>query len=279
MTEKKEQSCKPCEILTFTGRLRLLRTLAAAAISGSAAYAAGAGIGLSLWMTLAGWCTAAAGFSLNAVIHRGAGGTNREDINRSVILVFALVFIIAGFIIILLKAPRAFIPWGIMLGAGAVMALPFLAKPLLYTAGIGALHALHLILGGAAGTLNPGLILLAAALFFAIVGARGIIDIRNFPQDLMTRKQTLPKRFGITKTVKLAIVCFLLGYVLAVGTYFTGYFRLLYFIPVGILIIVGLLFIILFVKRAGPETARKFTPFFTLGTVLLISLAMILGSL
>lgn len=276
MTEKKEQSSK---FLAFIKRLRLLRTLAAAAISGSAAYAAEAGIGLALWMTLAGWCTAAAGFSLNAVIHRDSGGTNREDINKPIITAFALVFSAAAFIIILLKAPWAFIPWGIMLGLGLAMALPFLAKPLIYTASIGVLHALHLILGGVAGKLNLGLILLAVVLFFAIIGARGIIDIRNFPQDLMTRKQTLPKRFGITKTVKLAIVCFALAYVLAVGTYFTRHSHLLYFAPVAILIIVGLLCIILFVKRAGPGTARKFTPFFTLGTVLLICLAMILGSL
>jgi hypothetical protein len=95
----------------------------------------------------------------------------------------------------------------------------------------------------------------------------------------MTRKQTLPKRFGLTGTVKISILCFIIAYGLAIGSYFAAAFSLLYLYPVIILVVGGTICIFLFVKKAGPVMARKLTPFFTLITVLLVCLAMILGSL
>lgn len=276
MTEKKEKSSG---ISAFFKLFRFERTIMAAIITGSAAFAAGAGIRLSLWLTLAGWCTAVGGFSLSGFLHRGKDNKKEAAVAPLLMFVFALIFLAASFVIIFLAAPRVLIPWAIILFLVISTVLPFMAKPLVYTVVLGLLHALHLLMGSAAGIIGLPAILLAGVLFFAIAGARGIIDIRNFPKDLMTRKQTLPKRFGLTGTVKMAIVAFIIAYGLSIGAYFTGDFSLFYFCPVGLLIAAGIVCIFLFVKRAGPEMARKLTPFFTTGTVFLICLALILGSL
>lgn len=276
MTENKK-NISPAA--AFFRLFRFERTLMTAVITGSAAFAAGVGIGLSLWMALSGWCVAVGGFSLDSFIQRKTE-ENRDAVSPVIVLAFSLIFIILSIAVTLQVNPLALIPLIIILFLVIVAgATRFFKKPLVYTFSVGLLHALHLLMGGAAGVLRLPQILLAVVLFFAIVGARGIIDIRNFPKDLMTRKQTLPKHFGLTGTVKLSILCFIIAYGLAIGTYFTAAFNLLYLCPVVILVIAGTICIFLFVKNAGPEMARKLTPFFTLVTVLLICLALILGSL
>ena len=50
--------------------LRLNRSVMVAAIAGSSAYAAGAGVAHSLWMALAGGCLAVGGFALDCYADR-----------------------------------------------------------------------------------------------------------------------------------------------------------------------------------------------------------------
>ena len=59
---EKQQFSKP---MSFFWLLRLNRTIMVAMITGASAFAAGAGTATSLWMTLAGWCLAVGGFSLD----------------------------------------------------------------------------------------------------------------------------------------------------------------------------------------------------------------------
>jgi 4-hydroxybenzoate polyprenyltransferase len=276
MNENKKNSSPAA---AFFRLLRFERTLMAAVITGSAAFAAGVGILLSLWMALSGWCVAAGGFSLDSFIQRKAGQKSRESLSPVIALASSLFFIALSIAVTFQVNPLALVPLILILFLVIIMDLPFFKKPLVYTLTVGLLHALHLLMGGAAGVLRLPLILPAVVLFFAIAGARGIIDIRNFPKDLMTRKQTMPKRFGLTGTVKISLLCFIIAYGLAIGTYFTAAISLLYLYPVVILVIAGTICIFLFVKNAGPEMARKLTPFFTLITILLICLALILGSL
>ena len=276
MTETKKNISSAA---AFFRLFRFERTLMAALITGSAAFASGVGVVLSLWMALSGWCLAVAGFSLNSFLQEKTDEKNRASISPVIRIAFSLVFIIFSIAVAFYVNPLSLILLVTILFLVILMGLPFFKKPLIYASTVGLLHALHLLMGAAAGVLSLPLILLAVVLFFAIVGSRGIIDIRNFPKDLMTRKQTLPKRFGLTGTVKISILCFILTYGLAIGTYFKAAFSLLYLYPVIILAISGIICIFLFVKKAGPEMARKLTPFFTLITVFLICLALILGSL
>lgn len=62
MTEDRPRFSKPMALLWM---LRPSRTVMVAMITGAAACVAGAGVLRSLWMTLAGWCLAAGGFSLS----------------------------------------------------------------------------------------------------------------------------------------------------------------------------------------------------------------------
>ena len=62
MPESKPRFSKP---MAFFRMFRLNRTLMVATITGAAAFTAGAGVARSLWMTLAGWCLAVGGFSLD----------------------------------------------------------------------------------------------------------------------------------------------------------------------------------------------------------------------
>ena len=62
MAEGKPRFSKP---MAFFWLLRLNRTIMVAIITGAGAFAAGAGASCSLWMTLAGWCLAVGGFSLD----------------------------------------------------------------------------------------------------------------------------------------------------------------------------------------------------------------------
>lgn len=259
MTENKEQSS---ETPGFIKLFRFERTVMAAIITGSAAFAAGSGISHALLLALAGWYVAVGGFSLDRVTR-----------------LFSLFFIAAGILVTFLVNAGSLIPLAVILVLVIATALAIFTRPLVRTLILGLLHALHLLMGSMVGELNLPVIMLAAVLFFAIVGARGIIDIRNWEQDMMSGKKTLVTLFKLSGTVKLSIVCFLLAYAALIGTYFVGQFRLLYLYPAVILALAGIVCIFLFVKKAGPAMARKLTPFFTTATVFLVCLAMVLGSL
>jgi 4-hydroxybenzoate polyprenyltransferase len=276
MTEKKEQSSKASVLFKL---FRFERSLIAAIITGSAAFAAGARTGHALWLALAGWCIAVGGFSLITFIGRKSGEKDQEVSSSSLILVYSLFFIAVSFLVTILVNPRALIPWSIILLLVISMSLPLFAKPLVRTFILGLLHALLLLMGNTAGSLNLSVIMLAAVLLFAILGGKGILDISNWEQDMMTGKKTLVTTFKLSGTVKLAILCFILAYSGAIGAFFVGNFNHLYLYPAAILVAAGLVCIFLFIKQTGPEMARKLTPFFNTGTLFLVCLAMILGAL
>ncbi|MCJ7531268.1 MAG: hypothetical protein MUO64_09585 [Anaerolineales bacterium] len=63
-----------------------------------------------------------------------------------------------------------------------------------------------------AGNLSLGLYLLAAMFFFGMFGGRGLIDIRDYSQDMATPVQTLPKRYGVKRTAQFTTICLLIAY-------------------------------------------------------------------
>jgi 4-hydroxybenzoate polyprenyltransferase len=286
MPESKPRFSKP---MAFFWLLRLNRTVMVAMITGAAAFAAGAGATRSLWMTLAGWCLAVGGFSLDFYADRDLDIKGpRADIRHNPLadgslspptgLAFSLIFIAASFVMAFLVAPWALLPWGIILAVVIGLALHLFETPLARALTLGLLQALYTLMGGMAGRLSPGLGLLAGMFFFAMFGGRGMIDIRDFPQDEATRVQTLPKRYGVKRTAQFTAVCLLISYALSLAAYFTGEFSTTYLYLDLVFIAVGLVCVWLFVTRPSPRLAYALTLVFMMGEGFLICLAMILGS-
>ena len=261
-----------------------------AIITGAAAFASGSGLVNSLWMTSAGWLLAVGGFSLDFYADRdldieGPRATIRHNpladgsLSPLTGFTFSTIFIVASFIITLVIAPWALLPWGAVLGIVIGLALHLFERPLARALTLGLLQSLYALMGAASGQLSPGLGLLAGMFFFAMFGGRGMIDIRDFPQDQATRVQTLPKRYGIKRTAQFTAICLLISYVLTLAAYFTGEFNVMYLYLALVFTAVGLVCAWLFATRPSPKLAYTLTLVFMMGMGSVICLAMILGSI
>ena len=276
--------------LAFFWLLRLNRTVMVAMITGAAAFIADAGVTNALWMTLAGWCLAVGGFSLDFYADRDldAEGPRAEmrhnpltdgSLSPSTGLAFSITFIVISFVVTLMVAPWALLPWSIILAIIVGLALHIFERPLTRALTLGLLQGIYAIMGGVSGRLSPGLWILAGMFFFAMFGGRGMIDIRDFPQDQVTRVQTLPKRYGVKRTAQFTAICLLIAYVLSLAAYFTGEFSPIYLYLDLAFIVVGLVCAWLFATRPSPRLAYILTLVCMMGMGSLICLAMILGSM
>ncbi len=274
----------------FFWLLRLNRTVMVAMIAGSAAFAASAGVANSLLMTLAGWLLSIGGFSLDFLADRDLDVVGpRAEIRHNPFtdnslspqtgLVFSLIFITASLVIIILVSPWALLPWGITLAVITGLTLHLFEHPLARAFTLGLLQALYSLMGAIAGSLSPGLGFIAGTFFFAMFGGRGMIDIRDFPQDEVTHVQTLPKRYGIKRTAIFTSICLLISYALSLAAYFTGEFKSIYLYLDIAFIVVGLVCAWLFATRPSPRLAYHLTLVFMMGMGSLLCLAMILGSI
>ena len=287
MAERKARFSKP---LAFFWLLRLNRTVMVAMITGAAAFTAKAGVTNALWMTLAGWCLAVGGFSLDFYADRDLDSEGpRAEMRHNPLtdgslspptgLAFSITFIAISFAIALLVAPWALLPWSIILAIIVGLAVRVFERPLTRALSLGLLQGLYAIMGGVSGHLSPGLWLLAGMFFFAMFGGRGMIDIRDFPQDKVTRVQTLPKRYGIRRTAQFTAICLLIAYVLSLAAYFTGEFSPIYLYLDLAFIAVGVVCAWLFATRPSPRLAYILTLVCMMGMGSIICLAMILGSM
>jgi len=287
MASTEKRFSKP---MAYFWMLRLNRTVMVAMITGAAAVTAGAGVALSLWMTLAGWLLAVGGFSLDFYADRDLDVTGpRSSIRHNPLadgslappagLAFSVSFIIASLVITVVVAPWALLPWGIILAVVVGLARHVFETPLARAFTLGLLQALYVLMGGATGYISPGLGLLAGMFFFAMFGGRGMIDIRDFPQDRVTRVQTLPMRYGIKLTARFTAVSLVIAFALSLGAYFTGEFGPIYLYLDLAFIGIGLVCAGLFAVRPSPRLAYILTMVFMMGSGTIICLAMILGSL
>ena len=164
VTENQARLSKP---LAFFWLLRLNRTMMVAMITGATAFAANAGVTNALWMTLAGWCLAVGGFSLDFYADRdldtkGPRAEMRHNpltdgsLSPSIGLAFSIIFIVSGFVVTLLVAPLALLPGGLILAIIVGLALHLLERPLIRALTLGLLQALYAIMGGVSGRLSPG---------------------------------------------------------------------------------------------------------------------------
>jgi 4-hydroxybenzoate polyprenyltransferase len=194
-------------------------------------------------------------------------------------LVFSLVFISASFVLTLILAPMALIIWGLILLVIVGLALHWFEYPLSRALTLGLLQGLYALMGGLSGSLSPGLVIISLMFFFAMFGGRGMIDIRDFPQDIETRVMTLPKRYGIKRTAQFTGICLFISFALSLVAYITGDFTTIYLYLDLVFIITGTVSAILFMVKPSPELAFRLTLVFMMGMGTVICLAMILGSL
>ena len=291
MTENKVRFSRPMALFWL---LRPGRTLMVASITGVAAFTSVAEVTYSLWMALAGWCLAVGGFSLDfyADRHLDSKGprvkTRYNSLANPLVdgslapqvgLTLSLAFITASFIVTFKVSPWALIPWSIILANIIGLALHLFETPLARALTLGLLQALYLLMGSTIGSLSPGLCLLAGTLFFAMFGGRGMIDIRDFSQDEKTHVQTLPKHYGVKRTIQFAVICLHISYALSLAAYFTGEFRIIYLYLDLTLISIGLVCTWLFAARPSPRLAIILTPVYLGGQGILLCLAMIFGSM
>jgi 4-hydroxybenzoate polyprenyltransferase len=276
--------------MAFFWLLRLNRSAMVALITGAAAFAAGAGTARSLWMTLAGWCIAVGGFSLDFFADRDLDVTGPRPHTRhnpladgslppSTGLAFSLSFIATGLLVTAVIAPWGLIPWLAVLAIVTGLALHLFEAPISRALTLGLLQGLYVLGGASAGSLSPALLLLAFMFFFAMFGGRGMIDIRDFAQDQATRVQTLPMRYGVKRTAQFTAISLLVSYALSLAAYFTGEFTVVYLYLALAFTAIGLVSACLFVRRPTPKVAYGLTLVFMMGMGSLICLAMILGSM
>lgn len=111
-------------------------------------------------MTLAGWCLAVDGFSLDFYADRDldAEGSRVEilpnrltdgSLSPPIGLAFAMTFIAISFATTLLVAPWALLPWGIVLAIIVGLALHLFERPLTRALTPGLLQGLYVLIGSA----------------------------------------------------------------------------------------------------------------------------------
>jgi len=286
-TNEKPKFSKP---MAFFWLLRLNRTIMVALITGAAAFASGSNATDSILITLAAWFLAVGGFSLDFMADRdldieGPRAKIRHNpfadssLAPSIGLAFSITFILASFALTLIVTPWALLPWSIILFVIIGLALHKFEHPLSRALTLGLLQGLYAVMGGTTGSLSLGIIIIAGTFFFAMFGGRGMIDIRDFPQDKETRVMTLPKRYGIKRTAQFTGICLFISFALSLAAYFTGEFTPIYLYLDLVFITIGIICAILFMRRPSPQLAFKLTLVFMMGIGTVICLAIILGSI
>ncbi len=276
--------------VAFFFLLRLNRSLMVAILAGAAAFAAAAGAARALWMTTAAWLLAVGGFSLDFWADRDLDFEGpRAEVRHNPLsddslapdtgLTFSVACLAASFGLMVVIIPLALPAWLLILAVILGLAAHRFETPLARAFTLGLLQGLYVLMGGMAGRLSPGLWLLAGVFFFAMFGGRGMIDIRDFPQDQATRVQTLPKRYGIRRTARFTAVCLLISFALSLAAYATGEFAPIYLYLDLVFVVVGLVCAWLFATRPSPRLAYTLTLVFMMGTGMVICLAMVLGSI
>ena len=261
-----------------------------AMITGASAFVAGVSVASALWMTLAGWCLAVGGFSLDFYADRDLDDEGpRAEMRHNPLadgslpprvgLVFSSFFLLISLLIVVLVAPSAVLSWSMILAIILGLAVHIFETPIARAATLGGLQALYVMMGASAGRISLASWMLAGMFFFAMFGGRGMIDIRDFPQDQVTRVQTLPKRYGVKRTAWFTGVCLVIAFLLSYLIYHTGEFSVIYLYLDIVFISVGLVCAGLFVARPDPKLAYILTLVFMMGMGTVITLAMVLGSL
>jgi 4-hydroxybenzoate polyprenyltransferase len=278
------------KLVGFLKLFRINRTIMVAAITGTGAFASGAGAPRSLLMTLAGFLLATGGFSMDFVADRhldmtGPRAQHRlnpvadNTISPVFGLVFSLVFIAASFILLLLVSPMSLVPWLITVAVITGLALHWFEGAISRAFTLGLLQGLYTLMGGMSGKLTPGVLLLSAMFFFAMFGGRAVTDIRDFLQDKNTPVETFPKRYGVKTAVLFASVCIITALIISIVAYFTGEFNRMYLYFDSAFVGLGVVLVTLLAVKPTPAMAQFLTYAFMMGAGSVICIAVVMGKM
>jgi 4-hydroxybenzoate polyprenyltransferase len=179
----------------------------------------------------------------------------------------------------LLISPPSIIPWLMIVLVFLGLAVRWFETPLSRAFTLGLLQALYILMGALAGSLSLGLMLISAMFFFSMFAGRGLTDIRDYPMDVRTRVQTLPKHYGIQKTAVFIFLGLLIAHSFGLSVWLTGEFNINFLFFMLCATAVGLVTSAIFLFKPSPQLARQLTSVYMVGEGILVSLALILGSL
>jgi 4-hydroxybenzoate polyprenyltransferase len=266
------------------------RTIMVSVITGTGAFAAGVTWDLSILLAVGAWLLAVGGFSLDFYADREVDKTGpRSRLRKNPIangsislrsgLIFSMCFIVSSSVLFVMFSPWSLILWGIIVLIVIGLAMHWFETPFTRAVTLGMLQALYVLMGAAKGSISTGIWLIVVIFFFAMFGGRGVIDIRDFPQDDPSPVQTLPKRYGIKRTAQFSAICLIIAYIVSFIVYLTGEFNAIYLYLDLAFMISGFIFTFIFLRDPTPKLAESFTMVYMMGQGPLICLAIILGSL
>ncbi|MBN1574992.1 MAG: UbiA prenyltransferase family protein [Chitinispirillaceae bacterium] len=275
-------------IVGFLKLFRINRTVMVAALTGIGARAAGAPGKCSLLMTIAGFLLATGGFSMDFVADRHLDCTGpRARIRLNPVSAgeipvafgwtFSSLFLLASLLLTAWISPPSLIPWVVIAAVILGLAFHLFETAIMRGLTLGLLQALYAVMGAMAGSLTPGVYLLAAMFFVAMFGGRAVTDIRDFLQDQHTPVETFPKKYGLKRTVFFACSCLVVSFALSFAVYLTGEYNTTYLYIDLVYIALGILLTTLLALRPTPKVAQFLTYACMMGLGSLISIAVILG--
>jgi 4-hydroxybenzoate polyprenyltransferase len=275
-------------LIGFLKLFRINRTVMVAAITGIGAHAAGAPPRISLLMTLAGFLLATGGFSMDFVADRHLDCTGPRarirlnpvaagEVSVAFGWTFSSLFLLASLLLTAWISHASLIPWAVITAIIIGLAFHLFETAIMRGVTLGLLQALYMIMGGMAGTLTPGVYLLAAMFFVAMFGGRAVTDIRDFLQDQHTPVETFPKKFGVKRTVAFACGCLVVSFAISFAVYLTGEYNATYLYIDIVYITIGAVLTALLALHPKPKVAQFLVYACMMGLGSLICLAVIFG--
>ena len=270
---------------------RFERTIMVTTITFAGAVASGSSDWLDiLLITLAGFCLAVSGFSMDfcadreldklaprARIRRNPIARGKISLNMGIF--FSLTFMVASLIITILTSLWGLIAWFVIVLIIVGLAFHWFEFPIARGITLGGLQLLYFFMGATIGSISPEIVLLALMFFFAMFGGKGVTDIRDFPQDQETPVNTFPKKYGIRRTVHISVVSLMISYILSFVVYWIGSFHPIYLYLDIVFLITGFTITGLFFFKASPKFCLHISMVYMMGQGVIICLAIILGKL
>lgn len=161
-----------------------------------------------------------------------------------------------------------------------LLSFTILDTPILKALSLGAFYAFSVLIGAlSAYRYDIGVIFLTLFLFFAMTGAKALIETKNLPFDEYTNVKTIPKNYGLKSTGYFFLINQIIAYMFGIAVYATGLFNIVYFICIICIIIVGIPLNLTFMAVPTPKVANLVytLSFGVLG--ILFTISMVVGKI
>lgn len=188
------------------------------------------------WLvTLAGMFLSMAGFAVDIYTDRHADKQSPRPwpvnpisagmMAATTARVWIIFFLLAAVSFCIAVHPLTLVPAAGLLLIYRGLAVGWLDGPIGRSVTLGLLQAMYVLLAAAAtGTITVKMTLVATVFLSAMIGARAVGDIRDFPSDKDTDTRSLPKAYGIRATSWLLPAAITVSTAISFGLYAMGLF-------------------------------------------------------